>query len=1183
MKTVYAVRKALKVAVVVLFCMLAFNLFSTKVNAQCTTGSLVADITPTTSFQSLSVPTGGPNYWTFSATVGNTYYFSFCTSDGGSASFDSYLTLANNSGTSITTADDICNTDDAIITWVATATATFRIYPTQYITSACGSRSAISTLVYKYVAAPSCSTPVSSAATSIGSTGATANWTGGTNSYIIEYGLTGFTPGTGATAGSGSSTVITSLAGTTSKAITGLTAGSNYQYYVRQVCSGPTYSSNSTVQSFSTLFDPCSSITNIAACGTSTSTTIASGTGAYGSSACGFTTGGKEKIYTFTPATTGVYQIAQTASFAYIDYQYKTASGGCSGTGWTCIKDLTGASTSTTGPTLTAGTQYYIMLDPESTAGGTVTFSIVCPAAPFDPCSSITNIAACGTSTSTTIASGTGAYGSSACGFTTGGKEKIYTFTPATTGVYQIAQTASFAYIDYQYKASSGGCSGTGWTCIQDLTGASTSTTGPTLTAGTQYYIMLDPESSLGGTVTFSIVCPPVVCSATPTPGNATAGTNPICSGSSSLLSLSGASSGAGISYQWQSSLDNVTFTNNSGATSATYSVSPPISAYYRCVLTCSGTGTSANSGSVLVTVNNPVYATYNGSLFTEGFESWVSSCSISDVPTTSWKNTPVTGDASWRRDDQGVSSAAWASSSGAYSPLFSVGAHSARFHSYDAASATTGKLDLYINMSAATGSTELKFDYVNTSGSDVLKVYQSTNGGSNFTQIGSSLTTSATFTTKTFTITSTSATTVIRFEATSDFGTTDIGIDNLKLGVPCTVTASVNPSSATICAGQSVTLNENGGTATSWSWTGGGTTQSISVSPSVTTTYTVTATGTPGCTATASATITVNAIPAGVTAAASATSICEGNSVNLTSSATPYSVTALSQNFNGGFGTWTTVNSSTGGTPSLAAWTARADGYNYDNGTDLFIFHSNDNSQFVLTNSDAQGSGGITNTELKSPAFSTVGYTTLNLSLYHYFEALTGDLAKVEVSTNGTTWTTVKTYSTNQGLENSFVNDNINLDTYVGNAILYVRFKYTASYGYLWAIDNVTISGLSSAFTYAWTSTPSGFTSTQQNPTGVAPIVNTTYQVTVSNASNCSAQASTSQVTVNPSSTEEETASNCDSYTWSVNGQTYTTSGDKTAVIGCVTHILHLTITPSSTEEETASNCDSYTWSVNG
>ncbi|HRH51555.1 MAG TPA: T9SS type A sorting domain-containing protein, partial [Panacibacter sp.] len=71
--------------------------------------------------------------------------------------------------------------------------------------------------------------------------------------------------------------------------------------------------------------------------------------------------------------------------------------------------------------------------------------------------------------------------------------------------------------------------------------------------------------------------------------------------------------------------------------------------------------------------------------------------------------------------------------------------------------------------------------------------------------------------------------------------------------------------------------------------------------------------------------------------------------------------------------------------------------------------------------------------------------------------------------------------------------------------------------------------------------------------------------------------------LTITPSSTEEETASQCDSYTWSVNGQTYTTSGDKTAVIGCVTHILHLTITPSSTEEETASQCDSYTWSVNG
>jgi len=67
------------------------------------------------------------------------------------------------------------------------------------------------------------------------------------------------------------------------------------------------------------------------------------------------------------------------------------------------------------------------------------------------------------------------------------------------------------------------------------------------------------------------------------------------------------------------------------------------------------------------------------------------------------------------------------------------------------------------------------------------------------------------------------------------------------------------------------------------------------------------------------------------------------------------------------------------------------------------------------------------------------------------------------------------------------------------------------------------------------------------------------------------------------PSSTVEFTASACDSYTWALNGVTYTASGDYTFVDGCVTNILHLTITPSSTVEFTESACDSYTWALNG
>ncbi|MBF6640213.1 hypothetical protein IVB69_01845, partial [Flavobacterium sp. J49] len=74
-----------------------------------------------------------------------------------------------------------------------------------------------------------------------------------------------------------------------------------------------------------------------------------------------------------------------------------------------------------------------------------------------------------------------------------------------------------------------------------------------------------------------------------------------------------------------------------------------------------------------------------------------------------------------------------------------------------------------------------------------------------------------------------------------------------------------------------------------------------------------------------------------------------------------------------------------------------------------------------------------------------------------------------------------------------------------------------------------------------------------------------------------------TLNLTITPSTSNSTTASACDSYTWSVNGTTYTASGTYTSVVGCHTETLNLTITPSTSNSTTASACDSYTWSVNG
>ncbi|MEN9742466.1 MAG: hypothetical protein RLZZ65_271 [Bacteroidota bacterium] len=93
--------------------------------------------------------------------------------------------------------------------------------------------------------------------------------------------------------------------------------------------------------------------------------------------------------------------------------------------------------------------------------------------------------------------------------------------------------------------------------------------------------------------IRFSILLAP--CSGTPAPGNTLASVNPVSGGSATVLTLQNTTSGSGVTYQWKSSTDNITFNTISGANSATYSVIPTAPTYYVCDVTCSGTTTTSN------------------------------------------------------------------------------------------------------------------------------------------------------------------------------------------------------------------------------------------------------------------------------------------------------------------------------------------------------------------------------------------------------------------------------------------------------------------------------------------------------------------------------------------------------------------------------------------------------------
>ncbi|ACU06792.1 hypothetical protein FIC_00325 [Flavobacteriaceae bacterium 3519-10] len=75
------------------------------------------------------------------------------------------------------------------------------------------------------------------------------------------------------------------------------------------------------------------------------------------------------------------------------------------------------------------------------------------------------------------------------------------------------------------------------------------------------------------------------------TAGTTTATTTQVAPGGSSSLSLTGASTGTGLSYQWQSSPDGSSWSNISNAPNATYNATNiTASTYYRAALTCGST-----------------------------------------------------------------------------------------------------------------------------------------------------------------------------------------------------------------------------------------------------------------------------------------------------------------------------------------------------------------------------------------------------------------------------------------------------------------------------------------------------------------------------------------------------------------------------------------------------------------
>jgi len=603
-------------------------------------------------------------------------------------------------------------------------------------------------------------------------------------------------------------------------------------------------------------FNPCPP-TSTATCGVANAVTIASGTGVYNppSSTCGFSTPGQEKIFSFTSTTAGIYTLSQASSFGYIDYFFKAQSGGCNGTGWTCIDDLNGAISANF--TLAASTAYYILLDPEGSGGGSVNFTINCPAAP-NPCSPTTALAACGTTQSVTLAGSGAGWNVTSCGFSTPGQERVYTYTPPTTGTYSLEVTSSTgAYIDYYWKLASGGCSATGWSCINDVvsTGVATSDVPMNWTAGVPVLLLLDAESTASVSHTFRLNCPPAApaCVGSPTaPANGATGI--ATTGTTLSWPTVAGATGYDVYFGTTNPAPTLVSSNQVAITYATGVLSGSTTYYWR-IEPRNGVGPATGC-------TNWNFATAAGA---PANDNCANAIAIASLPYTSAviNNALATDDFSTLSACDGPYKNVWWTVTGICGTMTAI--------------TCTGGTNFDNEIAIYTGSC----------GSFTQVTCNDDNGaGCTSNYAGASWTATAG--------------TTYYITVGSYFSSTATG--NLQLNVTATpFTASVAPTgisgTTAVCAGGSTTLTATGGTvgtgATIEWFTGScggtpaGTGSSISVSPGTATTYYVRYNGTCNTTTCASTVVSVTPLPS-VSISPSTAAICPGGSVTLTATGAP-------------------------------------------------------------------------------------------------------------------------------------------------------------------------------------------------------------------------------------------------------------------------------------------------------
>ncbi|MEC5165520.1 streptogramin lyase [Flavobacterium sp. PL11] len=330
--------------------------------------------------------------------------------------------------------------------------------------------------------------------------------------------------------------------------------------------------------------------------------------------------------------------------------------------------------------------------------------------------------------------------------------------------------------------------------------------------------------------------------------------------------------------------------------------------------------------------------------------------------------------------------------------------------------------------------------------------------------------------------------------------------------------------------------------------------------------------------------TVTINPNPI-ITLSSVTSQVCANDIIPLTATLNTSDFIVFHDNFNEANNSWTAINNSTGGTPANAAWTLRPNGYNF--GANIF-FYSPSATKIYMAHSSSQGTDSSTDVALISTEFSTLGLSSVNLSLTHQYAQpyLKYSEARVQFSVNnGVDWTTIIKFDKHI---QTFTTNNVNLpSSAINQPHVKIRFQYNASNGIWWVIDEVTISGKAavrwSPATHLYTNAAATTAYTLGTHASTVYVKATTagnniYTVKASTSATCSTSGTT---TVNVIATPSATAASNQTFCGSATVENLTASGTNLKWYDVATGGTHLTAVTGLTTKtyyvsQTVNGCES-------